>query len=125
MGLINCTQTRKPTSQVAPLPANPANDASGERGSYTLKMEPNETKSITRTFTGFIFASGIPIKSIRLKFIDITDSTNPKILRSEVISAGAQFKIRNNFTGTKTIKTEITNLANTENTVNLTLQIEG
>ncbi|MCP5105863.1 MAG: hypothetical protein GY950_20920 [bacterium] len=93
------------------------------RGSYTLELGPNETKSVTETFKEFILATGLAKTSIRIKFIDITDAANPKVIRSEVVSSGAEFKIRNNFAGaTKTIKVEVTNLKDTAGTVNLTLQ---
>lgn len=94
-----------------------------ERGSYTLQFGPNETKSVTETFTDFILATGLTKINIKIQFIDVTDPANPKVIRTATVSKGANFTLRNNFSGvTKTIKVEITNLTADSNTVYLTLQ---
>jgi hypothetical protein len=96
--------------------------ASEARGSYTLQLGPNETKSVTETFTGFILATGLAKASVKIQFVDITDPSNPKVIRSENISFGASFTLRSNFSGTKTIRVDVANLKSEAGSVNLTLQ---
>jgi len=96
--------------------------ASEVRGSYTLQLGPNETKSVTEKFTGFILGTGLAKANVRIQFIDVTDPSNPKVIRSEVISFGANFTLRSNFSGTKTIRVDVTNLKSEAGSVNLTLQ---
>jgi hypothetical protein len=118
------TETQETTqSEVTETQTEPAPGTSEERGSYTLQFGPNETKSVTETFTGFILATGTTKITIRIQFIDITDPANPNVIRTATVSTGASFTLRNNFSGqTKTIKVEITNLTTESNTVYLTLQ---
>jgi uncharacterized membrane protein YdbT with pleckstrin-like domain len=96
--------------------------ASEVRGSYTLQLGPNETKSVTETFTGFILGTGLAKANVKIQFVDITDPSNPKVIRSATISFGANFTLRSNFSGTKTIRVDVTNLKSEAGSVNLTLQ---
>ncbi len=131
IGFMGCGEKEEPAaettetteSEVTETQTEQAQETSEERGSYTLQFGPNETKSVTETFTDFILATGLTKITIRVQFIDVTDPANPKVIRTATVSKGANFTLRNNFSGaTKTIKVEITNLSTDSNTVYLTLQ---
>ena len=95
---------------------------SGDKNEYSIQSEPNEIKSITGTFNGYLLATGATRNVIKVQLIDATDDKNPKVLRTMTYYAGSSFVLRQYFPGTKTIAIRIANLGDTQNTVQLKFQ---
>lgn len=90
-----------------------------EKGDHTFQLEPDEIKSVNGTYKNLLLATGLTRGYITVKLIDITDKKNQKVLRTDYITAGTSFVLRQLFNGTKTIKVEIANTGTTVNIVQL------
>ena len=93
--------------------------SSKEKGDYTFQMNPDEVKSVSGTYKNLLLATGLTRGYITVKVIDVTDKNNQKVLRTDYITAGTSFVLRQLFDGTKKIKVEITNTGTTVNVVQL------
>lgn len=106
------TMSKKPSNQ----------KVSGEKGEYSIEMEPNEVKNLIGVFQGYLLAEGATQNIIKVQLIDITDEANPKILRTTTYYAGTSFVLRQYFPGTKAIAIRVANQADTQNTVRFKFQ---
>lgn len=92
---------------------------SEDNGDYSFQMNPGEVKNVSGTYKNLLLATGLTRGYITVKLIDITEKKNQKVLRTDYITAGTSFVLRQLFDGTKKIKVEITNTGTTVNIVQL------
>ena len=85
-----------------------------------ISLEPGQVHSITCSYSDLIIATGHSGEApLWLDFLDVTDSGLPSVIRTARITPGSGFVVRSRLTGTRRVRTRLTNVGEESTVIRL------